>query len=161
MQKTTNLSPEVKKALRKNVVGKKPFNLKNKKQWFGGQEVHVVGINYKGLKEFPSELVSTAAAHCISILDRVWLDKGEVAEGIVSDLYGGLIHDPNIHAIASGLKIRDAAIQIIADCRSREYIIFSDGDGNTGLQAWEKLPFSKVWFRIGPKLEKLIISDPV
>jgi len=141
-------------------VKQKPFVLKNMKKWFGGQEVHVIRKNYKGLKEFPSELVGTAAAHGVNALDRVWLDKGEVAEGTMLDLCYGLAKDPKITAITiSPVVAFERARTIVKDCYEKGYIELCNKDGYTDAVAWQNLPLKDIWFRLSNKFIDLLIAD--
>jgi len=146
-----DLNSKAFKDFKKNIVGHKPFVIQNLKEWFGGQKVHIIAKDYKGVR-IPSELEGKAGLKIVDILDRVWLTKGEVAEGIINDLIFGCMKDPREPMTF------DEAKHCINDLRQLEYIQFSDSDGNTGEQAWHNLPITQIWFRLTPKFTSMLIA---
>lgn len=148
-----NIDKKVFKDFKEQIVNKQPFKLENIKEWFAGQKVHLVAKNYKGLRELPSDLSSSAGTYVIDVLDRCWLDKGQVAEGMVADLMFGCEKDPRHPMIAEEARFR------IIDLFKNGYLLFSDSEGNVGPGAWEKLPITQIWFRLSDKFKKLLIAD--
>ena len=151
--KEQNIDKKVFKDFNQQIVNKKPFKLENIKEWFAGQKVHLVAKNYKGLKELPATLTASPGIYVIDVLDRAWLDKGDVAEGMVADLVLGCEKDPKHPMIPEEARHR------IIDLFKNGYLLFSDSEGNIGPTAWEKLKISEIWFRLSDKFRNLLISD--
>ena len=149
------VDPKTLKALNKHVVTQKPFVIKNLKTTPQGQPLHVIATDYKGLKAHPSDLIGKAGIELLDLLDRVWLDKKEVAEGILADLVTGCTADPKRNMSTAEARER------IMDLKNTGYIDFSDGNGNLGEQAWTNLPITEIWFRLTDKFVKLLVATPI